>query len=327
MPTDSGSDTARSSLAERVLSGDLRALARLATYVENDDAIGRAAITALYPHTGKAHIIGVTGPPGAGKSTLVNALIGEYRARGQRVGIVAVDPSSPLTGGATLGDRIRMQDRHADAGVFIRSMASRGRPGGLAPASAGVVHLLDAAGFEIVLVETVGVGQDEVEIARRAHTTLLIQVPGLGDSIQTIKAGILEVGDVLVVNKCDRPGGDELVRDLLHMLSLAPRAESAWRVPVVRASATTGDGVPRLVEHLDAHYSYLVTSGTLRDREEQIASAEVSSLIRAEIERRLATSHTQDVEYAAIVDGVAGRRLSPHEGARQLLDRLVASRA
>lgn len=306
-------------LADRLLAGDLRALARLATHVENDDAVGRDALTHVYPHTGRAHVIGITGPPGAGKSTLVNALIGEFRQRDRRVGVVAVDPSSPLTGGATLGDRVRMMERHADEGVFIRSMASRGNPGGLAPATAGVVHLLDAAGFDPIFVETVGVGQDEVAIARRAHTTLLLQVPGLGDSIQTIKAGILEIGDILIVNKADRPGSDEQVRDLLHMLSLADRPPDAWRVPVLRVQATTGEGVPKLADRIDAHVAYLRDTDQLAERHRRMAAVELTARLRTEIDRRLSSAGPGAAEFREAVEAVAARRRTPGEAAADLL--------
>lgn len=306
------------SLSDRLLAGDLRALARLATYVENAHPIGREALTRLYRHTGRAHIVGVTGPPGAGKSTLVNQLIAAYRDKGRRVGVVAIDPTSPLTGGATLGDRIRMMDRHDDPGVFIRSMASRGQRGGLAPATASVVHLLDAAGFEMIFVETVGVGQDEVEIAQRAHTTLLVQVPGLGDSIQTIKAGILEVGDILVVNKSDRPGAGDLVRDLLNMLALGENRGATWHVPVLRVQATTGDGVAKLVDRLNAHYKMLFESGRLDERSRAMAESELLMRLRQEIERRLQTPATA-AEFQRAVTDVANRGLSPAEAVDQLL--------
>ena len=314
------------SLSDRLLAGDLRALARLATHVENDDELGRAALARIYPSTGRAHIVGVTGPPGAGKSTLVNALIGEFRTQGRRVGVVAVDPSSPLSGGATLGDRVRMMERHADAGVFIRSMASRGHGGGLAPATAGVVHLLDAAGFDPIFVETVGVGQDEVEIARHAHTTLLLQVPGLGDSIQTIKAGILEVGDILVVNKSDRPGADELVRDLLHMLSLAERAEDDWHVPVLRAQATSGEGMSKLAERIERHRAYLRETGQLAERERQMAAIELSGRLRRELHRRLYETGEASTEFGQAVEAVACRRADPIAAATNLLVALSAPR-
>lgn len=306
------------SLSERLLNGDPRALARLATYVENDDPIGRAALTRLYRHTGKAHVVGVTGPPGAGKSSLVNQLIAGYRERGQRVGVVAIDPTSPLTGGATLGDRIRMMDRHDDPGVFIRSMASRGQRGGLAPATAGVVHLLDAAGFDLIFIETVGIGQDEVEIAQRAHTTLLVQVPGLGDSIQTIKAGILEVGDILVVNKGDRPGAGDLVRDLLNMLALGENRGARWHVPVLRVQATNGDGIGKLVDRIDAHLAMLREHGGLAERNRAMAESELLMRLRQEIERRLHTPATA-TEFQRAVNEVANRRLSPAEALDDLL--------
>jgi LAO/AO transport system kinase len=207
-------------LVEQFRAGNRRALARILTQVENDTAAGREALRALFEASGRAHVVGVTGPPGAGKSTLVNRLIATWRGRGRTVAVVAVDPSSSLTGGATLGDRVRMMETYADEGVFIRSMATRGALGGLARATRGLVWMLDAFGFDLVIIETVGVGQDEVEVARTAHTTLLLQVPGLGDDIQAIKAGVLEIADILVVNKADRPGAGELKRDLAMMLTL-----------------------------------------------------------------------------------------------------------
>src|SRR5512138_1961226 len=208
-------------LTESVLNGDRLALARLLTQVENLTADGRLALAALFPHSGKAHLIGVTGAPGTGKSTLVNRLALHYRSQQKRVAIVAVDPSSPFTGGAVLGDRVRMRDLSGDAGVFIRSMASRGSLGGLAQSTAGVVQVFDAAGFEIILIETVGAGQGEVDIARLAHTTLVVEAPGLGDDIQAIKAGILEIADILVINKADRPGVESTEKALKSMLDLA----------------------------------------------------------------------------------------------------------
>jgi LAO/AO transport system kinase len=307
-------------LADDVLSGNRRALARLATYVENDDEIGRAGLRKLYPSSGRAHVVGVTGPPGAGKSSLINALIGELRAREQTVAVVAVDPTSPLSGGATLGDRIRMLEWQADAGVFIRSMASRGRSGGLAPTTAGLVHLFDAAGFDVVLVETVGVGQEEIDVSRLVDTLVLVQVPGSGDAVQLLKAGLLEVADIYVVNKADLAGSEEALRGLRSMVGMAGRSDRGWTPPVLRCSATGGEGIVKLADSLAGHRSFLGHDGRLDRRRRAIAQAEIVYHVNAVVQRRLsdATRRTGDGE---LVEEVAQRRLTSFEAAQQLLER------
>ena len=305
-------------LVDRLLAGDQRALARLASLVEAGDPLGEEALARLYPRTGAAHVVGVTGPPGAGKSTLVNALVGEIRDSGRRVGIVAVDPSSPITGGAVLGDRIRMMERHADEGVFIRSLASRGRLGGLSTATAGVVHLLDAAGYPLVLVETVGAGQDGIDVASLAQTVVVVQVPGLGDGVQAIKAGLLEVGDLLVVNKADRPGAAEVARLLRDGIGQAT-GDDAWKVPVVETAAATGEGVPDLLARIDAHRAYLDHSGEWQVRLRTAATAEVLGRLRRELERRLALDPAAAPEVRRGIDAVAARRRPPGPVVDELL--------
>jgi LAO/AO transport system kinase len=245
----------RHSLLDRLRSGDPRALPRLATLIENEDAAALDALDTLHPHTGAAHLVGVTGPPGVGKSTLVAALLGPIRASGRRVAVLAIDPSSPLTGGAVLGDRIRMMDRHGDDGVFIRSMASRGRQGGLAWATAGLIHLLDAAGFPLILVETVGTGQDGTDIANLVDTVVVVEAPGLGDGVQAIKSGLLEIGDVIALNKADQPGAADTLRLLRAALG------SGADVPIVPTTATTNEGVAALLAAIDEHGRRLTTSG------------------------------------------------------------------
>lgn len=308
-------------LVDRFLAGDRRALARLATLVETGDPVGEAALAQLYPVSGRAHVVGVTGPPGAGKSTLVDALIGAVRAGGRSVAVVAVDPSSPVSGGAVLGDRIRMTRWHGDDGVFIRSMASRGRLGGLAAATAGVVHLLDAAGFPLVLVETVGAGQDGVEIAALAQTTVVVQVPGLGDGVQAIKAGLLEVGDILVVNKADQPGAVEQTR-LLRDLATSHGGSADWHVPVLTTVAATGEGVELLLDRLAAHLGFLRASGGWEQRLRAAAEAEVLGGLRAELVRRLAVSPDGLPGLVDLLAAVAQRRAAPGPVVADLVARL-----
>lgn len=317
--------TTTASLSARVLAGDLAALARLLTRIENDDEVGQQALDALFPHTGAAHLIGITGPPGGGKSTLVNEMIRAYRQRGQKVAVVAVDPSSPLTGGATLGDRIRMQEWHNDPGVFIRSMASRQFGGGLAQNTLSVAHAFDAAGYDPVFIETVGTGQDEVAIASLAMTTLLVQVPGTGDGVQSLKAGSLEIGDVIVVTKGDRPEASQLARDLrnLGQIGMATGADtSGWQAPVVRTSALRGEGITELLEQVDRHANWLRNTGEWNERARAIASTEISSRVQAALFRRLAASSHRNGDIAAIVDKVVARQLTPHRAAAGILDRL-----
>ena len=254
MPTDTA--TGLDSFVERIRSGDVRALARAITAIENDSAQSLQLMKALFPHSGNATVIGLTGSPGAGKSTLVDQLAREYRKENKTIGIVAVDPTSPYTGGAILGDRIRMQAHHADGGIYIRSMATRGFLGGLAPATADVATLLDAAGKDLVLIETVGVGQDEIDIVRLADVTVVILVPGMGDDVQTIKAGIMEIADIFVINKSDREGADRVEREIRAMQTLAIRRDD-WTPPIVKTVATDGTGITDLVKAVASYRQYL----------------------------------------------------------------------
>jgi LAO/AO transport system kinase len=270
----------------RALAGDPRALARLVSLAETAAPGLRPVMRALAPFTGRAWVIGLTGPPGVGKSTVTGALVTAFRQRGLRVAVLAVDPTSPFTGGALLGDRVRMQDHATDPGVFIRSMATRGHLGGLSAAAPQALRILDAAGFGVILVETVGVGQAEVEIAGLADTTLVLAAPGAGDAIQAAKAGILEIADILVVNKSDQPGAQQAVRDLRTMIAMARRDEGDWKPPIVTTIATTGEGIADLTARLDAHWSWLAASGERDRRRLARARAEITALAVAALAQR-----------------------------------------
>jgi LAO/AO transport system kinase len=338
-------------LAESVLEGNRLALARCLTQVENDTFEGRTALNKLFPYTGRAHLIGVTGSPGTGKSSLVNQIARYYRhpkgegaekhRRPSRIGIVAVDPTSPFTGGAILGDRVRMRDLMGDSGVFIRSMATRGSLGGLAHATAGVVQIMDAAGFEVILIETVGAGQAEVDIARLAHTTLVVEAPGLGDDIQAIKAGILEIADILVINKADRPGVEATERALKGMLLLAhpvphvfqhhgqlenetphtpvPLSPTQWVPPVLSTVATQGDGIGELVETIRRHYHYLHETGEWQRREQVRLQSELDTLLQEALVARW-RSTVSDQQYSTMVHGLVKREVSPWQAVETLID-------
>jgi LAO/AO transport system kinase len=278
---------AASALATKALDGNRYALARLISQVEDNSGEARTALRAIYPHTGHAHIIGVTGAPGTGKSTLVNELAKALRAQAITVGIVAVDPSSPFTGGAMLGDRVRMRDLAGDPGIFIRSMATRGSLGGLARATSDVVKLLDAVGFAVILVETVGAGQAEVDIARTAHTTIVIEAPGMGDEVQALKAGLMEIADVLVVNKADRPGAARTARALELVINLnttrSQPGDNAWRPPIVQTIALDGTGVAEVLEATAAHREHLITSGLWASREQVRVETELYNILQQEL--------------------------------------------
>ena len=310
----------RRGLADATLAGDPRALARLLTHIENDTAVGQQAMDKLFPHTGKAHIIGITGPPGGGKSTLANELIRTWRKQDRKVAVIAIDPSSPLTGGATLGDRIRMQEWFNDDHVFIRSMASRRFGGGLAQNAIALAHAFDAAGFDPIVIETVGTGQDEVAIAALAMTTLLVQVPGTGDGVQSLKAGSLEIGDVLVVTKGDKPEAAELARDLRNIRSLGIAAGSeltGWDAPVVRTSSVTGEGIEQLAEEIDRHLAWLRETGEDGERRRSIIAAEISVRVQQALLTRL--SGANDARMQALVKRVMDRELTSHRAAEELL--------
>lgn len=318
-------------LVESVVAGKRLPLARLLTQVENNTPEGQAALDQLFAHTGRAHLIGVTGSPGSGKSSLVNQIALALRnpssgKAARSVAIVAVDPTSPFTGGAVLGDRVRMRDLAGDPGIFIRSMASRGALGGLARATSGVVQALDAAGFDIVLVETVGAGQAEVDIARLAHTTLVIEAPGMGDDIQAIKAGILEIADILVINKADHPGVDSTVRALRAMLELGhpthprnPATSSAplWIPPVLQTIATQSEGIDDLVEAIDRHAVYQHTTGAWQARARNRLQAELEQLVQVELNNNWRASVPPDLIQETLTQ-VETRQISPYQAAKLL---------
>ncbi len=338
-------------LSKSVLKGDRLALARLLTQVENDTPAGRSALAELFPHTGKAHLLGVTGAPGTGKSSLVNQLALHFRGEGKRVAILAVDPSSPFTGGAVLGDRVRMRDLAGDAGVFIRSMATRGSLGGLAQATAAMAQVFDAAGFDVVIIETVGAGQSEVDIARLAHTTIVVEAPGMGDDIQAIKAGILEIADVLVVNKADRPGVENTERALKSMLELAHPTRHVfqhhgremvvetlqsvetlqcnvsttttetkmWIPPIQRTVATEGTGIAELAAYIAKHAEHLRLSGDWAVRERARLESEMEALLLEALRTRF-RAEIPNGNFESALQKVYERSLSPWEAAQLLVN-------
>lgn len=336
-------------LTQTVLEGNRLSLSRLLTQVENDSPDGRSALAELFPHTGQAHLIGVTGAPGTGKSSLVNQLTLHYRKeQKKKVAIIAVDPSSPFTGGAVLGDRVRMRDLSGDSGVFIRSMASRGSVGGLAQKTAAFVQVFDAAGYEIIIIETVGAGQSEVDIAKLAHTTIVVEAPGLGDDIQAIKAGILEIADVLVVNKADRPGVENTERALRSTLELAhptkrvvhhhgrrltvnsvpelPQPDSSstqgtemWIPPILKTISTEGTGIPELVEAITKHAAHLHQSGDWVERDRARLRSELEAVLQDELMNRFLAGNHQN-EYEEALEKVIRRDTSPYEAVQFLLN-------
>lgn len=294
-------------------------MGRLISLIENESPQLREVMAALSPYNGQAHVVGITGSPGVGKSTSTNALVGELRRRGRRVGVLAVDPSSPFSGGALLGDRIRMQDHVLDPGVFIRSMASRGHLGGLSWSTPQALRVLDAAGFDVVLIETVGVGQSEVEIASTADTTMILLAPGMGDGIQAAKAGILEIGDLYVINKADRPGADKVRRDLRSMLSMGEHAAGAWKPPILKTSALNLEGVGAVADALDQHLAFLRSTDGLRGRRRARARDEIEAIALAAMRRRWGTVGAR-TEVDALADRVVTGTLDPYAAADRLLE-------
>jgi LAO/AO transport system kinase len=308
-------------LAQRLLDGDRRALARAISLVENDDPVGWELVREVYPSTGRARVVGLTGPPGVGKSTLVGELIRLMRAAGETVGAISVDPSSPFTHGALLGDRIRLTEHFLDPGVFIRSMASRGALGGLSESTLQAALLMDAAGRENVLIETVGVGQSEVDVIDHADTIVLALMPGSGDSVQALKAGVMEIPDVIVVNKSDHPMTDTLVREIRGVLALG-EAQDGWEVPVVQTIAAESKGIDELHSAIRAHRDHIESRGTLEERRRRNLQNEVLELATIRLRERVQATLASDPEVAALLDDVAARRLDPASAARALLKRL-----
>jgi LAO/AO transport system kinase len=321
------------SLAQRLLDGDRRALARAITLVEDDRPEGWELVKEIYPHTGKAEVIGFTGPPGVGKSTLISALTRARREAGRTVGVLSIDPSSPFTQGALLGDRIRLSEHFLDQGVFIRSMANRGALGGLSEAALQAALLLDAAGRQDVFVETVGVGQAEIDIIDHADTIVLVLMPGSGDSIQALKAGVMEIPDVIVINKADHPLTDTMVREIRGVLSLAnlerspEEVRARWRVPIIKTEATRGEGVEELVVALAQHGAYIRAAGQLAERRRRNLRNEVLAIATARMRRRLEEELREDPDFQRLLDEVVERRLDPASAATTLLERQLSPEA
>ncbi len=332
------------SLIPKLLDGSKRALARAITLAENDPQSARELVELIHPHTGKAHVVGITGPPGAGKSSLVTELGLELRKRNLKIAILAIDPSSPFTGGAILGDRVRMRDLSGDSGVFIRSMASRGSLGGLAKATSAVVKLLDAARHDLILLETVGAGQAEVDIATQSHTTLVVEAPGMGDDVQSIKAGILEIADILVVNKADKPGASRTAKSLEMMLHLGPtggtrhhgvimdtpevvmeKSADAWEIPVLKASAAEQTGISEIVDAILAHQSHLESTGQMVERNRQKYRSEIENIL---VERVLAQylKSADNPDLDQLLDKLVQREIDPYSVVDNLLEKRQEAR-
>ena len=307
------------SLAKRLLAGDKRALARAITLIESDDPAGWELVREVYPQTGHARIVGLTGPPGVGKSSLIGALTKEMRAADRQVAVLSIDPSSPFTRGALLGDRIRLSDHFLDSGVFIRSMASRGALGGLSEATLQAALLMDASGKDDVLIETVGVGQAEIDIVDHGDTVVLVLMPGSGDSIQALKAGVMEIPDIIVVNKADHPMTDTMIREIRGVLSLGPAV--SWRVPILRTEAAKGEGVAELAEKIAEHRAHIEAEGTLDERRARNLRNEVLELAAARMRRRLEATISEDTEVSTLLERVVRRELDPASAASELLER------
>jgi LAO/AO transport system kinase len=305
-------------LAQRLMSGDRRALARAISLVEDDDPEGWALVREVYPHTGKAAIVGFTGPPGVGKSTLLAALTKLERERERTIGVLSIDPSSPFTKGALLGDRIRLADHFLDPGVFIRSMASRGALGGLSEAALQTALLMDASGRDVILLETVGVGQAEVDIIDHADTVVLVLMPGSGDSIQALKAGVMEIPDVIVVNKADHPLTDTMVREIKGVLALGPRQD--WEVPIVRTEAMRGEGIEELLGKLAEHRAHIEAEGALSERRRRNLMNEVLAIAAFRMRRELEAAVREDPEVQELLDRVVSRELDPASAAVRILE-------
>ena len=305
-------------LAERLLDGDKRALARAITLVESNDPDGWDLVREVYPKTGHARIIGLTGAPGSGKSTLIGALTKLRREAGRDVAVLSIDPSSPFTHGALLGDRIRLTEHFLDPGVFIRSMANRGALGGLSEAALQAALLMDASGKDDVFLETVGVGQAEVDVIDHADTVVLVLMPGSGDSIQALKAGIMEIPDIIVVNKADHPLTETMVREIRGVLSLAP--QRGWRVPIIKTEAARGEGVAELVEKLDEHHDYIEAEGTLSERRRRNLRNEVLGICTFRMRHKLEEALREDERFAELLDEVVARRLDPASAATEILE-------
>jgi LAO/AO transport system kinase len=318
--TDAAKAAPQASLAERLVAGDKRALARAITLIESDDPAGWELVREVYPRTGKARIVGFTGPPGVGKSTLIGALTAELRKAERQVAVLSIDPSSPFTRGALLGDRIRLSDHFLDPGVFIRSMASRGALGGLSEAALQVALAMDAAGKDDVLIETVGVGQAEIDIVDHADTIVLALMPGSGDSIQALKAGVMEIPDIIVVNKADHPMTETMVREVRGVLALSQDPEG-WTVPILRTEAARGEGVEELAEKIAEHRARIESEGTLEERRARNLRSEVLGIAASRMRRRLEAAAAEDPGTQALLDRVVRRELDPASAASEILER------